>query len=128
MHGRVREQWIPTDMSDSPSRDARHTTYESLVLALERLLTDLPATTCCVVLGELERLKALTVMKLVALPQGSPEVKTMEVRYLTVDQVCKRYGVKPRWRGRNTTVTQAWATMECMQASDARLLGRVLNL
>lgn len=72
--------------------------YEPIISALERILNDLPPSAFPALLGELERLKALTFLQLVRNTADSSLAKAMELgQYLTVEQVCARYGVKPKW-------------------------------
>lgn len=70
----------------------RHDLFESL----QTLIQDIDRDSCAVLIGELEKMKALAYGRMLQRDQPPP-LQPDTGRYLTVKQVCERFNVMPKW-------------------------------
>ncbi len=71
---------------------------QPLITELEQRIQALASDQCPVLLGELERLKAIAWAKaLNPVPSISSKVPEVQDRYLTVPEVAQRFGVTEKW-------------------------------
>jgi excisionase family DNA binding protein len=75
----------------STASSVQSTAYESIVAALEEVVNKLPLTACPALVGELERLKFMTVSRIMA-QQGASE-KVDNQHLLTIREVAKQLKV-----------------------------------
>ncbi len=67
-----------------------------LIGALERVVISLGPTYLSDVIGDLERVKTIALYKLMTSTTPTP-TPAETGRYLTVTEVCERYGTSPKW-------------------------------
>lgn len=67
-----------------------------LISTLERLVISLAPAYLSDVIGDLERVKTIALYKLMTSTTPTP-APAETGRYLTVVEVCERYGIEPRW-------------------------------
>lgn len=68
----------------------------NLISALERLVSSLTPTSLSDMIGDLERVKTIALYKLMTSTTPTP-TPAETGRYLTVTEVCERYGTSPKW-------------------------------
>jgi len=72
---------------------------KAIISDLEREVAQVERATCLALVGELERLKAVTWAKVIWPPASQPGQQSASApdRYLTVPEVGHRFNVTPKW-------------------------------